>query len=71
MQGAEGARSSPGPGGFKPAVTNGHGAQAGDTPWGCGKELVAVGAPAGLPALPRKSKITLGLGCCFQRTTVV
>lgn len=57
--------------GSKPTVTNGGDAQAGATPWGCGKELEAVRAPAGLPALPRKSSITLDLGWCCQHTTLL
>lgn len=68
MQEEEAARALEG---SKPAVTNGHDAQAGATPRGCGKELVALSASARLPALLRNSSITLDLGCCCQHTTLL
>lgn len=59
------------PEGSKPAVTNGHCAQAGTTPCGYGKELVAVRAPAGLPAFPRNSSINMDFSECWQHTTLL
>lgn len=66
-----GGRSSPCPKGSKHTVSKGPKAQAGATPCGCGKELVVMRAPVGLPALPRNSSTALDLGCCCKHTTLL